>query len=196
MLSNVISRPMWRQQWRHTRPCQNRCMWYVISVSMQVYAWNPKKNSKWSLFAYGWVNMAVGAMQWPCTMPAQKVNPVTCVACLWWRQLILGLVNEGNYFSFCRWCTCEVSLCEIYGYISGFQRPEQHREIWLRQRTVKIGLTIFLGLTSAFIQWFSLKSHLQGIYVRRRVLQTNFSNALMSSPIWHEREMPYLEHNW
>ena len=45
--------------------------------------------------------------------------------------------------------------------------------MWLRQRTVKLGITILLGLAPAFNQWFSRKSHTQGIFNWRRVLRTH-----------------------
>ena len=32
VLSDVIYRPMWRKRWRHAWSCQNKYMWYVISV--------------------------------------------------------------------------------------------------------------------------------------------------------------------
>ena len=47
-------------------------------------------------------------------------------------------------------------------------------KMWLRQRTIKIGDAILLGLTPASIQWVCLKSHSQGIYNWRRVMQTHF----------------------
>ena len=43
--------------------------------------------------------------------------------------------------------------------------------MWLRHWTVKIGITILLGLAPAFNQWFSRKSHTQGIFDWRRVLR-------------------------
>ena len=55
--------------------------------------------------------------------------------------------------------------------------------MWLRQWTLKIGITILLGLTPAFIKWFSPKSHTQGIFNWRRVLRTYL---LMFSLIWCE----------
>ena len=57
------------------------------------------------------------------------------------------------------------------------------RKMWLRQWTVKIGITILLGLTPAFIQWFSPKSHTQGILNWGKVLQTHI---LMFYLIWYE----------
>ena len=45
--------------------------------------------------------------------------------------------------------------------------------MWLRQWTIKIVITILLGLTPAFIQWLSPKSHTQGIFNWRRVLRTH-----------------------
>ena len=30
----IISRTTWRKRWRHSRPCQNRYMWYMFRVSM------------------------------------------------------------------------------------------------------------------------------------------------------------------
>ena len=55
--------------------------------------------------------------------------------------------------------------------------------MWLRQRTVEISLTILLVMTPAFNQWFSPKSHTQGIFNWRRVLRTYI---LMFCLIWYE----------
>ena len=57
------------------------------------------------------------------------------------------------------------------------------RKMWLRQWTVKIGITISLGLTLAFIQWLSPKCHIQCIFNLRRVLRTHI---LMFYCIWYE----------
>ena len=55
--------------------------------------------------------------------------------------------------------------------------------MWLREWTTKTGITISLGLTPAFNQWFSRKSHTQGIFNWRRVLRTHI---LMFYLIWYE----------
>ena len=54
--------------------------------------------------------------------------------------------------------------------------------MWLRQWTVKLGITILLGSTPPFIQWFS-QSHTQGILNWGRVLRTQI---LMFYLIWYE----------
>ena len=67
--------------------------------------------------------------------------------------------------------------------------------MWLRRWTVKIGITILLGLTPAFIQWLSPKSHTQDIFNWRRVLQTHvwvFVLNLVCSHHW--LNMPYFYH--
>ena len=55
--------------------------------------------------------------------------------------------------------------------------------MWLRQWTLKIAITILLGLIPAFIKWLSPKSHTQGIFNWRRVLRTHL---LMFCLIWYE----------
>ena len=49
-----------------------------------------------------------------------------------------------------------------------------------------------LGLTSAFIEWISTKTHSQDNYAWRRVLQTNVHNLSWTR---HWRKMPFLGHN-
>ena len=41
ILSNFIPWPMWRKQWHHNRPSQNRYMWYAISVFQHEIHYNP-----------------------------------------------------------------------------------------------------------------------------------------------------------
>ena len=64
-----------------------------------------------------------------------------------------------------------------------FKHHDSLWKMWLRQRTVKIGLTLFGGLRPASIQWFGQKNHSQGIYNRMRITQTR---VLMSSLICRE----------
>ena len=138
--------------------------------------------------------------------------------CSWWRAVILYKVRtkrqfgnlcslplmmlaatrdskkNGHYSSFCRSCTCVVSPYKMYGYVRRIYRPRQHLEIWLRQQTVKIGLTILLGFTSALIQWFISKNHSQGTcrYVWRRVRRTKYSDAFSNwTRTHHWCKMPY-----
>ena len=65
------------------RPCQNRCMWYVISVCIHQInlEWNQNKTANDRFFRMIEQKSAVVAVRWPGMMNAQKGNSSTCIAC-------------------------------------------------------------------------------------------------------------------
>ena len=77
--------------------------------------------------------------------------------------------------------------CHTINCLAIFIEFKNHGNVWktwLRQRIVKIGLIISLGLTSAVICWFS-----QGITYNRKLSRTGLhyckQNIAISSSIWH-----------
>ena len=173
MLSDVIYRPMWRKRWRHTWSCKNRHMWYVSSVPVYQIRFLP----------YGCENTELGAVQQLSSKPAQWDNSVTCGN----QSLMMSAVTRNNQQrqSFLiLWMmhifgvsikSMAIFWCVKAAAISG-------RCDWDSEQS-KIGITMLLGLTPAFIQWFSPKSHTQGIFNWRRVLRTHI---LMFYSIWYE----------
>ena len=165
MLSYVISLSMWR--WRHTRPCQNRYIWYIISVPMHQIHFEHffmletrKKDSKWSIFPYGWVNIGLGAVQRPSAICTHKGNPV----------------NRGSLVTIPHYADDAHMLChstKCLAIIAEIKNRSNFLKIRLRQWTVEINLIILLSLTLVCIQRFSPQSHSQGNCNWQRVLRTN-----------------------
>ena len=182
---------MWR--WRHTRPCQNTCVcryiWYIISVPMhQIHFEHAfmletrKKDSKWSIFPYGWVNIAFGAVRRPSAIRTHKGNPVT-------RGSLVTIPHYAHdAHMLCHSTKCLAIFAEIKNH-SNFLK------IRLRQWTVEINLIILLSLALLFIQRFSPKSHSQSNCNWQRVLRTNVSVVFYKlTRTHHWRKMPCFGH--
>ena len=157
---------MRRKWWRHIRPCQDMHTWYVISVSVHqihfesVFTLETRTGTPDGLL-FVWLskhNPSCGAATQSNTRT--KSNSVTCgrlyLICI--CQQRLGTVKNGNHCLFSRWCPCGVLLYKCMAIFTQFKDQSNFWKIWLRHWTVKISLTILLGLTSASFQWFSAKN--------------------------------------
>ena len=187
MLSYVISLSMWR--WRHTWPCQNRYIWYIFSVPMHqihfehVFMFETRiKDSKWSIFPYGWLNIALGAVQRPSAIRTHKGNPVT-------RGSLVTIPHYADdAHMLCHSTKCLAIFAEIKNHSNSLK-------IQWREWTVEINLIISLSLSLVFIQRFTPKSHSQGNCNWQRSLRTNvFVVFFKLTRTHHWRKMPRFGH--
>ena len=158
----------------------------------QVFTLETRKGTPCDRFCpYGWVDAPFGALQRPSVRHTQKGNSVTCcsLSLMMWTVNNVSIPHSADDVHMC---------CDFIKRMAVIADFEGHSNFWnirLRKWTAKIVLTITLSLTSAFIKWFSPKSHSSCNYNRRKVLRTNHFDIFFNLA-WTQdwRKMRYFGH--
>ena len=135
-----------------------RCFHTPDSFWIGIYAWNHKEEPKWS-YLFIWLNKH---STWCGAVTPYNTRTKRQFSHLWqlvpddfdsdqeqWKKATNP--NSADYIHL--WC----HIIKCMAMFLEFNDHSIFWKMWLRQWTVKLGLTISLCLTSVFVQWLSPK---------------------------------------